>query len=140
MGNPNSRAEVAGVPMSIYDESEAVTVATGSYGLGHGLSVTVHFDEAGEVPEQAIRDDAMVLLDVALKRAYKRSGLIEDPDLDTNVDGGVVLPEPVARKLYEFVAFDGALDCAPQDLLEAMQVWADAIDDDFEWVQEDDDE
>jgi hypothetical protein len=66
--NPNKRTERDGVPVAIYDEPNSVTTATGSYGLGHGISLTMHEEYLGEVPDAEIESDIETLKAEAIDR------------------------------------------------------------------------
>jgi hypothetical protein len=72
MTNPTTRNDEHDVPIDVYDEPDAVTVGTGSYGLGHGVTMTVNFEYVGELVDDDIERDVEALLQVALERALER--------------------------------------------------------------------
>lgn len=72
--NPTSKFDRDGVSVAVYDEPEAVTVGVGSYGLGHGMSLSIADDYFRELIDEDIQAELEIALDVALSRMYDRHG------------------------------------------------------------------
>lgn len=75
MNSTATRKEKDGVPVDIYDEPNGVTVGTGSYGLGHGLALTLDYEYVGELVIDDIRSEADTLLDTALQQVTANTSI-----------------------------------------------------------------
>lgn len=76
---PTARVQRDSIEIDVYDEQEAVKVATGSYKHGApGMTLMLHFDYLCELVDEDIRDDLDQLLEIAIDRAVGRIDQLDE--------------------------------------------------------------